>query len=118
MMKKYLLLDPRFIAYRPVMELSPDAELGKSVFTHAVHLLKVVAKRVHQGFVRSASINALSALDDRLLRDIGIDRYTLRATVDEMLRDDLHVAPRPLATVYPFAGTATTTDEVGLRSAA
>ena len=46
MMKKYLLLDPRFIAYRPVMELSPDAELGKSVFTHAVHLLKVVAKRV------------------------------------------------------------------------
>ena len=118
MMKKYLLLDPRYIAYRPAMELPADSELGVSVFTHVVDAAKAISKYVRDAFVRSASIKALSALDDRLLRDIGIDRYTLAATVDEMMKSGAPVALRPLATVYPIAAAETTKDEVTLRPAA
>lgn len=123
MMTKYLLLDPRFIAFRPAMELSVDDALGigppaPSVFERVIHVITTVAKRVNDGFARSASISALSALDDRLLRDIGIDRFTLKATVDEMFKDDLHVAPRPLATVYPLAPSRTAGEEITLRPAA
>ena len=118
MMKKYLLLDPRYIAYRPAMELPANAELGDSVFTKVAHFVKTVAMRIREGFERRASIKALSELDDRLLRDIGIERYTLEATVDGILKGGHAVAPRPMATVHPLVTPETGKDEETLRPAA
>ena len=114
-MTKYLLLDPRFIAYRPVMELPTHAELGAGPFARAIYRMVTFAKA---RIKRRLSINALNALDDRLLRDIGIDRYTIEATVDAILKGDLAVAPRASATVHRLVSAETTPAEVALRSAA
>jgi hypothetical protein len=63
-------------------------------------------------------MKALMSLDDRLLRDIGLDRYTLRSTVNAVLEGDLPVAPRPSATVYPMAAPKVAGGEEKLRRAA
>ena len=118
MIKKYLLLDPRFIAYRPAMELPAVTELRAGVFERAGYIFESVVKRVRDSFARRASIKALSALDDRLLRDIGIDRYTLESTVDAMLKGDAPVAVRPLATVHRFIAPEVVGYEETLRPAA
>ena len=79
--------------------------------------MKTVAMRIQEGFERRASIKALFELDDRLLRDIGIERYTLEATVDGILKGGHAVASRP-ATVHPLVTPETGKDEETLRPAA
>ena len=115
MMTKYLLLDPRYIAYRPAMELPADADVSDSAIIRVIDgVLKFVRERV----ARSVSMKSLMSLDDRLLRDIGLDRYTLGATVDIMLKGDLPVAPRPTATVYRMEKPEVAKSEETLRPAA
>ena len=48
--------------------------------------------------VRRQTINGLARLDDRLLRDIGLERDAIPDTVDAMLRRE--PAPRPSAAVH------------------
>ena len=82
------------------------------------HFVKTVAMRIQEGFERRASIKALFELDDRLLRDIGIERYTLEATVDGILKGGHAVSSRPMATVHPLVTPETGKDEETLRPAA
>jgi uncharacterized protein YjiS (DUF1127 family) len=44
-----------------------------------------LAKAVHQLVARAAAIRQLRRLDDRLLRDIGVERGNIADAVDEML---------------------------------
>ena len=115
MMNKYLLLDPRYIAYRPAMELPADANVADSAI---LRVIDGVVKFVRESVARSVSMKALMSLDDRLLRDIGLDRYTLGATVDTVLKGDLPVAPRPTATVYRMDTPKADRSEETLRPAA
>lgn len=49
------------------------------------HLLQRLFKAIGRWHIRRTTIRTLSALDDRMLRDIGIDRSELRTVVDDLL---------------------------------
>ena len=81
----YLLLDARFSAHSEVERLVGGARggaAGRKPFP--------VLRMVRDWLARRRAIRELEALDDRLLRDIGISRYEIREFVrDAYARDDV-----------------------------
>ena len=61
MLEKYLLLDPRYIAYRPAMELAVDAEPGETVFGYLRHYVNRISAAVAVGSPRATSKKACVA---------------------------------------------------------
>lgn len=59
-----------------------------------------MAARLSRAWVRRQAINGLTRLDDRLLRDIGLERDGIPDAVDAMLRNEPLPAPAPRATVH------------------
>ena len=53
-----------------------------------------------RAWVRRQAINGLTRLDDRLLRDIGLERDGIPDAVDAMLRKEPLPVPAPRATVH------------------
>ena len=77
----YLLLDARFSAHSEVERLVGGAARRKPF---------PVLRMVRDWLARRRAIRELEALDDRLLRDIGISRYEIREFVrDAYARDDV-----------------------------
>ncbi len=63
-------------------------------------LLGRTAARLSRAWIRRQAINGLTRLDDRLLRDIGLERDGIPDAVDAMLRNEPLPAPAPRATVH------------------
>ena len=59
-----------------------------------------MAAGLRRAWVRRQAINGLTRLDDRLLRDIGLERDGIPDAVDAMLRNEPVPAPAPRATVH------------------
>ena len=59
-----------------------------------------MAARLSRAWVRRQAINGLTRLDDRLLRDIGLERDGIPDAVDAMLRNEPLPVPAPRATVH------------------
>ena len=60
------------------------ANLGHHGATEALGRLKAALRRWRD---RNAALRAFERLDDRDLRDIGVDRYGLRALIDASLAE-------------------------------
>ena len=59
-----------------------------------------MAAGLSRAWVRRQAINGLSRLDERLLRDIGLERDGIPDAVDAMLRNEPLPVPAPRATVH------------------
>ena len=59
-----------------------------------------MAAGLGRAWVRRQAINGLTRLDDRLLRDIGLERDGIPDAVDAMLRNEPLPVPAPRATVH------------------
>ena len=73
--------------------------------------LRRMAKGLTRAWIRRQAIGGLSRLDDRLLRDIGIERGRIPETVDAMLESE--PAPPRGATVHELVVKARDTEEPG-----
>ncbi len=99
--------DPAF----PVSWIGPESENTGDSFP--VRVFKTLAK----AWVRRRAINQLARLDNRLLRDIGLDRDQIPAAVDAML--DRKPATGGSATVhYLFESEEAVREEHPTRAAA
>ena len=59
-----------------------------------------MAAGLGRAWVRRRAINGLTRLDERLLRDIGLERDGIPDAVDAMLRNEAAPAPAPRAAVH------------------
>ncbi|WP_112323025.1 DUF1127 domain-containing protein [Oceanibium sediminis] len=62
--------------------------------------------RAFQRWQRGRLVAVLSAMDDRLLQDIGIERADIPRRADELTRRDLNLAPEAPAQLRPVVRDA------------
>lgn len=77
-----------------------EASRGTAPRSASGAFLGRIAARITRSFVRRQAINGLARLDNRLLRDIGLERDGIPDAVDAMLRGEPVPAPARGATVH------------------
>ena len=85
-MNAYYLLDPRFISFTPTLHrVYLDAPAKVRTRGVLMQLMHRAGASILRSLRRNATRRALHALDDGLLRDIGIDRTQINAVVESLL---------------------------------
>ena len=59
-----------------------------------------ILRAIHRWRVRRNAVRALHALDSRLLRDIGLERYRIESIVEERMKTAAPAQPIIAATGY------------------
>ena len=120
-MNAYILLDPRFISFRPSLRRTYfDVAENDGLGTRIGRFLRHSVNRVSVALRRSATRCALHSLDDALLRDIGIDRRQIEAIVETMLMETAPMSVKSTASVHQLVAKSRPAEEAAprLRSAA